>query len=87
VGVNPGDGVNMDVLDWIPDIDADEEVLTEGNGLVLSEIFWTPVWEARGVWEKVLRDDAELEGNTETEAVSVVEDEIELEALWEFEEE
>jgi len=97
VGVNPGDGVNIVVLDWTVvidtrgvielDTDADEDVLGEASGLALSETFWTPVWEATGVWENVVRDEAEFEGNTETEAVSVVEDEMELEELWEFEEE
>ena len=85
VGVNPGDGVNKVVLDWIPEgepnceiefkTEAEEDVL----GDAVSDIFEAAVWETSGVWDNVINELAEFEGITDTDA----EDETELEAEYE----
>jgi len=71
------------------DTEADE--LTEPEGLAetwgdveekgdaVSEILWAPVWEARGVWENVSNEEAELEYILDTDTLCVVDDEIDTE--------
>jgi len=64
---------------------AEDKGLAETKGLAedkedaLSEMLWAPVWEASGVWENVPDEEAELESISDTDALCVVDDELEPE--------
>ena len=87
VGVNPLDGVNWLVVDWEAngviefDTDTDGDELDDANGDALSDSFGADVWDAIGVCEIVANEEAEIEYITETEGVSVVEDETETDGI------